>query len=113
MIFRSPTSCAIPTSVLDTDLVTEKTSWVLWSLVPRKYHSPASFPSRTTTRHFDFPASATCAIWSSFAASRPTAAGATFSHRHRAPDSSPRSSYWRACCRRIFVVAPHDSNMPP
>ena len=102
----------MPTSVLDTDLVIEKTSWALCSLVPRKYHSPASFPSRTTTRHFDFPASATCAIWSSFAASSPTAAGATFSHS--APGTGAVVVVAARRARgRAAVAAPHHSSKPP
>ncbi len=77
---RSPSSCAIPTSVLVTDFVTEKTSCAVFGPVPRKYHSPASLPSRTTTRQFDLPLLACAAISFSFAASSPTAAGATFCH---------------------------------
>src|SRR4029453_16797895 len=73
-----PSSCAIPTSVLANDFVTEKTSCSLSGPVPLKYHSPASLPLRTATRQLDFPFFAVAAIWFSFAASRPTLAGATF-----------------------------------
>src|SRR3954469_14668620 len=75
---RSPSSRAMPTSVLATDFVAEKTSCVVSGPVPRKYHSPASLPSRTTTRQFDLPCLACAAICASFAASSPTAAGGTF-----------------------------------
>ena len=77
---RSPSSWAIPTSVLANDLVAEYTSCIVSGPVPLKYHSPASLPSRTTTRQFECPCRACAAICASFAASSPTAAGATFSH---------------------------------
>ena len=55
LMSRSPSSWAMPTNVLATDFVMEKTFCVVWAFVPRKYHSPAILPSRTTTRQFDFP----------------------------------------------------------
>ena len=68
----------MPTSVLATDLVAEYTFCVVFGPVPLKYHSPASLPSRTTTRQFVWPFAARAAICSSFAPSSPTAAGLTF-----------------------------------
>ena len=50
---RSPSSWAMPTSVLANDFVAENTSCVVFGPVPLKYHSPASLPSRTTTRQFE------------------------------------------------------------
>ena len=76
-MLSSPSSWAMPTSVLATDLVAENTSCVVLGPVPRKYHSPASLPSRTTTRQFDLALPARAAIWFSFAASSPTEAGET------------------------------------
>src|SRR5512146_348711 len=77
LIFRSPSSCAMPTSTLVMDFVTENTSWVVSRFVPRKYHSSAILPYRRTMRQFDWPARACAAIRCSRAADRPTEPGDT------------------------------------
>src|SRR6478736_988320 len=79
-MFRSPSSCAIPTSVLVTDLVTENTFWVEARLVLLNCHSSAILPLRVTTRQLDLPTRAVVAILLSRFASRPALVGETCDH---------------------------------
>ncbi|SQD96596.1 hypothetical protein FMEAI12_3660004 [Parafrankia sp. Ea1.12] len=76
---RSPSPCAMPTSVDVSDFVMEKTGCGVVGVKPLKYHSPAILPLRETSRQLDLPCSAACAMSSSFAGSRPTARGSTVS----------------------------------
>ena len=112
---RAPSPSAMPTRVLVTDFVTEKTSRGSVALEPCQYHSPTTCPSRATRKHVDPARSASAASSSSRAGSKPRSAGSVVGRRARdgsAVAASDGVGDGGRRGRRRILAAPGEQDQP-